>query len=123
MKKAKTIFDIHKESGLLPFWVKKYWWDDEYGIIVCEIQQNDKGNYAKGFSIQFDGTKMAFKTSSFLDKYEIWQKHLLIPMASKEEWVEMPVEFFRRSVIMAVYSELKQKAKYDFATNRKDERY
>ena len=118
MKKAKTIFDIHKESGLMPFWVKKYWWGDEYGVIVCDIQENDKGKYARGFSIKFDGVKMAFTPSDFLDKYEMWQKHMLIPMASKEEWVEMPVEFFRRSEIMSIYSTMKQKAKNEHSSKK-----
>jgi hypothetical protein len=106
----KTIFQLHKEAGKVPFVVAKEWWRDRFAIVVCSVQDDEKGQYARGFSISFNSTSMGFEYSNYLEKYEAWRKYMLIPASSKPEWVGLPNEFFNYSNLMEIYNHLKQKA-------------
>ena len=109
--KARTIFEIHDEVGKLPFVVRKEFWRHRFAIVVCSISENDKGSYARGYSIKFDEDKFDFQYSDFLDKYEIWNTQMLIPNSNKEEWEIMPLDCFIDENLMTLYNQLKEQKK------------
>lgn len=109
----KTIFQINKETNRFPFIVQKTWWNERHAIAVCEIQEDERGSYARGISISFSAVEMKFVYSEYLASYEMWRKYMIIPSSDKPEWESIPYELFSGIGIMAIYTKLKREAQHE----------
>lgn len=116
---SKSIFEIWDEVGKLPFVVRKNFWRHRFAVVVCAINENDKGSYARGYSITFDEEKMDFVYSDYLSKYDIWNRYMLIPNSNKEEWELMPFDFFLDENLLKLYNQLKAEKQNNLKNERR----
>jgi hypothetical protein len=105
----ETVFEIYERINRIPFLVQKEWWNNRYAIAICDISTTKSGYLAKGFSISFDGVKMAFVYSNYLDKFNCWNKYLIVPASHNSEWIEMPYVGLDLGNIMKVFGVLQKK--------------
>jgi hypothetical protein len=117
----QTIFEIHDELKRVPFVVQKHYGTNRYAIVICSIQNDSKGMYARGYPMNFNPLTMSYTYSNHFEDYDSWRKYMIVPAANKEEWISIPYELFSDKVLMDVYFKLKEKADNERSKQKKYE--